>query len=409
MLGMAGGGGLSRVAEAWLRIGAAAAAAALLVVSTTLGATLYAAPLVPLFAAVLAHSASVPLALFRPRVAAPLSAVATTAVMLIASGGTAPWPFAVTTIVTQALVVGLLGYRMRWVAGAGALAAAVVAAVVIAMVVPTGRDEEAEAFGVVLFATTAGALLAAGIVVRRWRSIRAQLVRERRITEEERTRRLVAEEKTRIARELHDVIAHSMSLITVQATSAPFRHPSTDDAVRAEFDDIARSSRRALHEMRSLLGVLRDPDAPLPHAPEPRLSDVRGLIDTSRQSGVDIVLAGEDALVDDGVDELTGLAAFRIIQEAVSNAIRHAPGAALEIVVRRRDGLDIAVRSGAGATALAGAGGVDTAPTAAVVAGTGLIGMRERAAGVGGSVVAGPHRDGGYLVHALLPLQPALS
>jgi len=378
-----------------MRVGAALAAAALVAVSTTLGATLYAAPLVPLFAAVLAHSASVPLALLHPRVAAPLSVVATAAVMLLAQGGTAPWPFAVTTLVTQSLVVGLLAYRMRWTAGAAALATTTVAAVVIAMVVPTDRDEEAEALGVVLFATIAGALLAAGIVVRRWRSIRAQLVRERRITEEERARRLVAEEKTRIARELHDVIAHSMSLITVQATSAPFRHPSTDAAVQAEFADIAHSSRRALQEMRSLLGVLRDPDAMPPHAPEPRLSDVGALVDTSRQSGLDVTLTGQEELVDDGVDELTGLAAYRIIQEAVSNAIRHAPGARLEIVVRRHGGLDIAVRSAGGAPA--------------VSAGTGLLGMHERAAGVGGTVVAGPQHDGAYLVHALLPLQPATS
>ena len=394
---------LPRRTEAWLRIGAAGTAVVLLAVSMSVGATVYRGELLPLFVGVLAQVSALPLALIRPGVAGPLSVAGAVIVMASAHAGTAPWPWSVTTMVTQALVLALLGYRARWPLGVAALVLAVAFSALIAPLVDPARDQQAVAIDVVAFASIGGTTLTAGIVAQQWQVIGSQLARERRLTDDERARRLVAEEKTRIARELHDVIAHSMSVVTVQATSASIRHPQSDAAVRREFDEIAATSRRALAEMRSLLGVLRDPDAPVPRTPQPRLSGIAELVHQSRSSGLSVRLLGTDALTDDGIDDAVGLAAYRIVQEAVSNVMRHAPGAEAEVRVRRGTDLDLVVSNGPAPDPV-----VDPADARAVPGmGSGLLGMRERAASVGGTLAFGPTGDGGYEVHVTLPLQPA--
>ena len=383
---------LPRRAEAWLRIAAVATAAALLVVSLVTGATIYRGDLVLLFLAVLMQTAALPLALLRPALAAPLAVVGAGVIMLVAHAGT-PWPWAAATIVTQALVVAVLGYRAFWPLGAGTVAVSVAVSWLIAAGIRPSHDPQSVAVNLVVFASVGGAALAAGVVLRESESIRAQLVRERQVSEEERSRRLVAEEKTRIARELHDVIAHSMSTITVQATSAPYRHPQADAELRQEFGEIAALSRSALAEMRSLLGVLRDPDAPTVRTPQPRLSDIADLVAQARHSGLAITLRGADALSDRGVDGAVGLAAYRIVQEAVSNVMRHARSAEVEVTARRDDALELVVRNGPAPTARGGGPG------------SGLLGMRERAASVGGTVRTGATPDGGYEVRATLPVR----
>jgi signal transduction histidine kinase len=394
---------LPRRAEAWLRIAAVAAAVVLLVVSLALGAGIYRGDLVFLFLGVLAQVSALPLTLTlaRPALAAPLSIVGVAVVMLAAHAQGAPWPWAVTTLLTQALVVAALGYRVSWMLGAGTLAAGVAASWLIAAMIDPAHDQQSVAVNLVVSTSIVGAALIAGIVIRERESIRRQLARERRVTAEEHARRLVAEEKTRIARELHDVIAHHMSTITVQATSAPYRHPHADTEIRQEFADIAASSRRALGEMRSLLGVLRDPDAPSARAPLPRLSGIVELVAQARRSGLTIELRGAESLTDDGIDEAIGLAAYRIVQEAVSNVMRHARSADAEVLARRDDALDLVVRNGPGDVAARGRNAeIDQDP------GSGLIGMRDRATSVGGSLTAGRTADGGYEVHAALPLRP---
>ena len=143
------------------------------------------------------------------------------------------------------------------------------------------------------------------------------------------------------------------------------------------------------------IGVLRDPDAPVARTPQPHLSGIPELVAQSERSGVDIRLTGADALVDDGVSEVTGLTAYRIVQEALSNVIRHAPGAAVTVKASRGRALDIAVVNGPGEHV-----------GAAAEPGHGLLGMRERAASVGGTFVYGPTPEGGYEVRATLPLAP---
>lgn len=399
---------LPRRREAWLRIAAGAAAVVLLVLSVAIGATVYQAMLLLLFAGALVQAATLPLALIRPWPAAALSVAGALLVMASAHTGHAPWPWAVTTMIAQALVLALLGYRARWPLGAGTLAVVVILSGVLARLVDPAHDQQAVAVDLVVFASIGGTALAAGVVAREWQVVRRQLARERRLTEEERARRMVAEEKTRIARELHDVIAHSMSIIAVQATSAPFRHPGVDPELRHEFDEIATLSRTALSELRSLLGVLRDPDAPIARTPQPRLSGITELVTQSRRSGLAVTLVGAEALSDDGVDEAVGLSAYRIVQEALSNVIRHARGARVEVRVHRNDQLDLVVsnRPGDGASAAGeGAAGGAAEPGS----GSGLLGMRERAASVGGTLAFGPAGDGGYEVHATLPLRPPMA
>ena len=386
---------LPRRPEAWLRIGGIAVGLALVVVSTVLGATIYRGDVIVVFLAALVHAASLPLALVRPGLAAATSSLAAPVIMVAARGGDNPWPWAVTTMITQALVLAVIGYRSTWVLGAGTLVLNIGTSGILTMLVQPYHDQQSVAINLVVATFVFGATLAGGMVTRGWGVIRSQLERERRLSDAERARRQLAEEKTRIARELHDVIAHSMSIITVQATSAPFRHPHTDEALRAEFDGIAASSRQALAEMRSLLGLLREQDAPVARTPQPRLSGIPELIAQAERSGVAVDLVGREALVDDGVSDVVGLTGYRIVQEALSNVLRHAPGAQVEVRAARDRALDLTVLNRGG-----GAGGA-----AASDAGSGLLGMRERAASVDGTISVGPLAGGGYEVHATLPLE----
>ena len=383
--------------ELSLRGGAVAAAIALLAVTTTLGATLYDGMLILVFGAAILQSAAIAVGLFRPRVAVVLAVAGAAGLTALTQSSTgAPWPWSVSAIVAQALVLGMAGYRSTWRWGAGGLAASLVATGLLSAIGQPPHDQQTVAVNLVVFTSAAGATLAAGVILREWGAITAQLAVQRRLTDSERERRLMAEEKTRIARELHDVVAHSMSLISVQAASAPFRHPQADEPLRHEFEQIAASSRQALAEMRSLLSVLRDPDAPVARTPQPRLSGIAELVAQSRRGGLRVTLTGGDELADDTVSELVGLTAYRIVQEALSNVIRHAPGAAAEVLVRHGRALTV--------TVVNGPGGESTTHGS----GHGLLGMRERAASAGGSCVYGPTAGGGYEVEAVLPLTEPL-
>ncbi|MGW3772135.1 sensor histidine kinase [Actinomadura verrucosospora] len=204
-------------------------------------------------------------------------------------------------------------------------------------------------------------------------------------------------ERARIARELHDVVAHHISMISVQAETARLAVPGMPEEGAKRLLAIGDTARTALTEMRRLLGVLReDAGAEPTRRPQPGLQELLDLVDGTRESGaagVRLIVAGHVAALDPGLE----LAAYRIVQEALTNARRHAPGAAVDVELDYApDALRVSVRdNGPGPGTDAGLGGP---------AGHGLLGMRERAAAVGGDLRTGPGPAGGFLVEATLPL-----
>jgi signal transduction histidine kinase len=212
-------------------------------------------------------------------------------------------------------------------------------------------------------------------------------------------------ERVRISRELHDVVAHHISMIAVQAETARLTTPGLPDSGAQRLSAIGDTARTALTEMRRLLGVLREDTGGTPVAdrhPQPGLAQLNELIDEARdvsEAGARLIISGWPAPLDPGVE----VAAYRIIQEALTNARRHAPGAAVDVELHfADDALLVRVRDngpGPGGGSLAGAAHAG----GGMAGGNGLLGMRERAAAVGGSLRTGPADIGGFLVEARLP------
>ncbi|MFG3201894.1 sensor histidine kinase [Streptomyces sp. NPDC048192] len=227
------------------------------------------------------------------------------------------------------------------------------------------------------------------------RAIRERAERAERTREEE-ARRRVAEERLRIARDLHDVVAHHIALVNVQAGVAAHVMDKRPDQAKEALAHVREAGRAALEELRATVGLLRqsgDPEAPT--EPAPGLSRLQELADTFRNAGlpVEVARADQGAELPAAVD----LAAYRIVQEALTNVQKHAgTGARAEVSVVRV-GTDIEVTvldDGAGAAGVPGGGG-----------GHGLIGMRERVTALGGTLTTGPRYGGGFRVHAILPLK----
>jgi signal transduction histidine kinase len=221
---------------------------------------------------------------------------------------------------------------------------------------------------------------------------RAKYLEESR---EEEARRRVAEERIRIARDLHDVIAHGLATINLHSGVAAHvaqRHP---EQVAPTLRAIKQVSGEVLDELRATLQVLRTSDdaEDVPLAPTPGLERIDALVDGIRAAGQPVELHRHDDVVDGSIPTAVDVAAYRIVQESLSNVMRHAGRAEARIaVVRTPQFLDIeVVDDGLGAAA-------KDEP------GQGLVGMRERAEGVGGELEAGPRPGGGYRVHARLPL-----
>jgi signal transduction histidine kinase len=229
------------------------------------------------------------------------------------------------------------------------------------------------------------------------RARRALVVQSGR-TELEEARRALLEERTRIARELHDVVAHHLSLIAVQTETARYRLGDLSDTALAEFSSVSGQAREALTDMRKLLGVLRK-DGPAERAPQPGLDDVLDLVAASRRAGIGIELSmpGDARPVPPRV----GLCAYRIVQEALSNASRHAPGSLVSVSLEADDrALRLQVANGPAISSAPPEGPRRT--------GHGLAGMHERVALLDGSLSAAPAPDGGFVVAAVLPLNEAL-
>lgn len=243
-----------------------------------------------------------------------------------------------------------------------------------------------------------GATWVSGMAVRTSRARSATLADLAAQLEQERdanARLAVAAERGRIARELHDVVAHGISVIAVQAGAG--RHALGNDSQRAHaaFAAIEDTARQALVEMRRMLGLLREGAAPATSAPLPGLSDFDDLIERARADNlaVDVGVEGNPRSLPPGVD----LAAYRILQEALTNVRKHAPETRAEVRIRYATGdLEIDVRNDGALGPLS--------PGDESGGGHGLIGMRERVALYGGTLEAGPLADGGFRVRARVPL-----
>ena len=231
-----------------------------------------------------------------------------------------------------------------------------------------------------------------GLMTRRLRDYRAELERrnaELALERQANAQGAVLEERVRIARELHDVVAHHVVLMNVQAGVAHRLFDDRPDEARAAVGDVQDGGRRAVAELQRTIGVLRA-EAPStgPDAPSPGLDRLPALVDQVRRAGLPVELTVTDCDVDAGL----GLSTYRIVQEALTNTLKHAGPASATVDVRRGPGgLEVEiVDDGRGAGRNGNAGG------------RGLLGIRERVALHGGRLDAGPRAGGGFRVHAVL-------
>jgi signal transduction histidine kinase len=315
-------------------------------------------------------------------------------------------PAAAAVAVSAASVMSLALFQMLTIAGAGAQliilyrlgrtgsqALAVVLAVpflVLALASPAGGETWVLT---VLLASLAPAAALAGIA-RRARSEAVVHSAARQVIAGTLLEHTARGERARIVRELHDVVAHHISMVAVQAETARLTTAGMPAAGAQRLSAIGDTARAALTEMRRLLGVLRE-DAKADAAdrrPQPGLRQLNELLDAARDAsgaGTRLIVRGPPATLDPGVE----LAAYRIVQEALTNSRRHAPGAAVDVELHyANDALGLRIRDN-------GPGPPDTPPAD----GHGLLGMRERAAAVGGELRTGPAVGGGFLIEASLP------
>ncbi|MET9966138.1 histidine kinase [Streptomyces sp. NPDC006356] len=236
------------------------------------------------------------------------------------------------------------------------------------------------------------------LVVALWhirRDAKQEVTAQQTVTAQERSKRTLLEERTTIARELHDVVAHHMSVVAIQAEAAPYRVENPPPELERAFVTIRENAVAALTELRRILGVVRAEDYEAPDAPQPTLADLDALLANVRDAGLSVEKATIGAVreLPPGVE----LSAYRIVQEALSNSLRHAPGASARVEIGYvLGGLGLRIVNG-------------PPPAPALVkpspgAGHGITGMRERVTMLGGEMTAGRTDDGGYEVSVFLPV-----
>jgi signal transduction histidine kinase len=243
--------------------------------------------------------------------------------------------------------------------------------------------------GIVFYALLYGAPWVAGRAVRQRRLNDTQLEHERA-----RAAAAIAEERARIARELHDVVAHSISVMVLQARGGRRVLDSEPSDARDAFGTIERTGQQALDEMRRLLGMLRRSDEEIALAPQPSLNELGRLVEQVRAAGlpVQVTVEGEPRELPPGVD----LSAYRIVQEALTNVLKHAGPARARVVLRYgADDFELEIADDGPGTGY-GSG-----------AGFGLVGMRERVSVYGGEFEAGRRPEGGYALRVRLPIGSA--
>nr|WP_240468466.1 sensor histidine kinase [Streptomyces dangxiongensis] len=361
----------------------------------------------PAFLVALASGCAVVLALRRPVAGWWLSmtktlvgAVAVHGKLGSVSGVAFTWPWTAAGIIAHLLVLLLLALRVRTRAAVEALA---LTALLTYLLEAGWGGAHHQSTGVVTVVLST-VVVVLGSALRGRREARAQLVEQTTLTAGERARRTLLEERNRIARELHDVVAHHMSVISIQAQVAPHLVERPPRELVENLAGIRQNALEALTELRRVLGVLRseNPEDPYglghpgngaaPHAPQPTLDRLDALIENTRAAGLDVTceVTGKVRPYAPGVE----LSAYRIVQEALSNALRHAPGSRVRVeVAHLRGGVRLAVTN----SRPRHPGPPSTG------AGHGLLGMRERAAMLGGTVTAAGTPAGGFAVAAFLP------
>jgi signal transduction histidine kinase len=296
-------------------------------------------------------------------------------------------------VTTPALAIALISFAirrpLRETLAAGAISFGVLLAEAGLRGTHLGAGDVASRF------FTVAAMSALGLYLRTRRQYVTQLRERARDLEREqelRAERAVDEERVRIARELHDAIAHHVSLLVVQAGAIRESLPD-DSPTRAVAESMASTGRQALAEMRGMLGLLRTEDGAAERSPQPGVADITALVEQTRAGGVDaeLVVEGAERPVPVGV----GLSAYRIVQESLTNVIKHAGPAHARVLVRYEpDAVELRVTDdGRGGSANGGGGG------------HGIVGMRERVALYGGELFAGPGADGGWDVRARLRVE----
>ncbi|MFD5424664.1 sensor histidine kinase [Streptomyces sp. NPDC127084] len=351
----------------------------------------------PIILLAVLQSAATVLAVFRP---APAWWLSTFAFFLLAQLRWHPrigdlWPWTPGGVMLHTFVLLFLSLRVRPLAAVTALAASVLPGLYLIFFAPPEYEGGDTVWSTVLF----GVAVVVGSSRRTNRVARERLAEQQVLTAGERARRTLLEEQSRIARELHDVVAHHMSVISIQAQVAPRLIENPPDALKENLAGIRENAVEALTELRRVLGVLRSEDAAadgVRHAPQPTLSRLDELVANVRGAGLTVSTetTGRRRALSPGVE----LSAFRIVQEALSNAMRHAPGASVRVSLGYgSESLVVRVTNTP----------PRTPPPRTPEAGHGLLGMRERSAMLGGELVAGRTPEGGWEVTAVLPAVPA--
>ncbi|MET9358297.1 sensor histidine kinase [Streptomyces sp. NPDC006617] len=357
------------------------------------------------FVIALAQGGAMTLALWRPVAAWWLSLAATLVgafavrAEMVVGGYTFTWPWTAAGLIGHLFVLLLLALRVRTRISLEALALTALTTYLVQGVVGARNYQPTGQLAVILF--TVAVVL--GIALRGRREARTELAQQTSLTAEERARRTLLEERGRIARELHDVVAHHMSVISIQAQVAPLLVEHPPDELKENLAGIRQNALEALTELRRVLGVLRSehPDAPeaaevgadaAPHTPQPTLDRLDALVENTRAAGLTVTTgsSGTRRALPPGVE----LSAYRIVQEALSNVLRHAPGATARVhLTHLPTGLRVEVSNTR----------PKRAPAPSQGAGHGLLGMRERVAMLDGTLTAHPLPGGGYQVAAFLP------
>lgn len=299
-------------------------------------------------------------------------------------------PVGGTQLIATMLLVGLVAYRSSLRVSVAAYAAAAI--VPAGAIVGGGESLWEFAF----FTLILGPAWLVGRLLQREQQRSAELVRLTEALRAEREKQAevaVAAERTRISRELHDAVAHTVSVMTLQV--GVVRRRLADGSVEGETLRGAETlGRQAVDELRRIVGLVREGEAAA-LAPLPSLSQLDDLVRSVRGTGTAVTVSVEGDLA--SVPQAVDMSAYRIVQEALTNVLRHAPGGDAEVTVAvGRGELRIDVVNGPATRA--------PVPTASRVGGNGLVGMRERATVLGGRLVAGPSGDGGFAVGAVLPL-----
>jgi len=382
----------------WARSTVALFCSALYAMAVPYTSAVYELDLAVAFGIATVQCGSLVLAVLRPRLGAAVHLLSVAALVLATRESDAVmWPLPVSGMVSLGALVFLLGVRERWTVSFGIWWASVAMLVAIIVLTPD-RYANPDQWGTNLTIYTSYTILVLGAAValgQRHR-IRAELAKARRDVEQAEAQRLLFEERARIARELHDVVAHSMSLVHMQALSAPLRLGLTDPAVERDFEGIAHSAGTALAEMRHLLGALRPHNAAADLGPQPQIHDIPDLAAGTEHAGIPVRL--EIAPGVGAASPIVQLTAYRIVQEALSNIVRHAGSAQAEVRIDvRGSALHVQVHNGPPSREHGASGAHPDR------GGHGLRGMRERVNLLGGSLETGPTLSGGYSVEAALP------